>query len=140
MPRGLFRTFYMFLVLYIIVMELCILYRKLVLRPFFFSPSSPLVFSLVPVMALGMGEGSLVWDQCPIHSLINTSGGAGTPCWLCSRDVTGQHPAGFIPVLTRPQGHGVTVLQTLPVPKGDRMELSSRGSKITARSGSPVPT
>lgn len=74
MPRGLFRTFYMFLVLYIIVMELCILYRKLVLRPFFFSPSSPLVFSLVPVMALGMGEGSLVWDQCPIHSLINTSG------------------------------------------------------------------
>lgn len=91
-------------------------------------------------MALGMWEGSLVWDQCPIHSLINTSGGAGTPCWLCSRDVTGQHPAGFIPVLTRPQGHGVTVLQTLPVPKGDSMELSSRGSKITARSGSPVPT
>lgn len=107
---------------------------------FFFFPSSPLVFSPVPVMALGMWEGSLVWDQCPIHSLINTSGGAGTPCWLCSRDVTGQHPAGFIPVLTRPQGHGVTVLQTLPVPKGDRMELSSRGSKITARSGSPVPT
>lgn len=105
----------------------------------FFSPS-PLIFSLVPVMGLGMWEGSLVWDQSQILSLINTSGGTGSPCWPHSRDVTGQHPARFIPVLTQPQGHGVMVLQTLPAPKGDSMELSSHGSKITAQLGSPVPT
>lgn len=91
-------------------------------------------------MGLGMWEGSLVWDQCLILSLINTSGGTGIPCWPHSRDVTGQHPERFIPALTQPQGCWVTALQTLPAPKGASMELNSHGSKITAQSGSPVPT
>lgn len=84
--KGLFRTFYMFLVLYIIVMELNFVYFiKKTSALGIFSPPLASHFQLTgPGMGSGDARGFPRAGVAPNFHLIDTSSSAGIPCWPCS--------------------------------------------------------